>query len=303
VSAFKGIRYGRAARFARAVAEPFDGPPVDATQFGPVCPQRGMADARRGLPVPQRVDARGASWRGRAVMVYFHGGAYANGSVTDPSRKARIWRRAATWWWSASTIASDRSAMPGCDRSTQAADSGNLGQLDLILALQWVRDHIAAFGAILAGRGVRPIGRRGQDRHADGAAGGERPVPCGATMSGQQVQASGPGHALARTAPGLLAAGRATMACRPCGRCRWSADRGAGRHRSDHGRRVGLFRPVLDMTNLPRHPFWPDAAPQSLHVPMILGNVRDETRAFLDPRGPKLAGLTWDNLPSAWPPK
>jgi hypothetical protein len=51
------------------------------------------------------------------------------------------------------------------------------------------------------------------------------------------------------------------------------------------------------MTNLPRHPFWPDAAPQSLHVPMILGNVRDETRAFLDPRGPKLAGLTWDNLP------
>jgi para-nitrobenzyl esterase len=29
---------------------------------------------------------------------------------------------------------------------------------------------------------------------------------------------------------------------------------------------------------------------------MILGNTRDETRAFIDPRGPKLAGLDWSNL-------
>jgi para-nitrobenzyl esterase len=56
------------------------------------------------------------------------------------------------------------------------------------------------------------------------------------------------------------------------------------------------FGPVLDMTNLPRHPFWPDAAPQSLNIPMILGNVMEETRAFLDPRGPKLRGLSWDNI-------
>ncbi|WP_043610562.1 carboxylesterase family protein, partial [Novosphingobium sp. B-7] len=45
VMAFKGIRYGRAARFARAVPEPFSGPEQDATQFGPLCPQRGMAEA------------------------------------------------------------------------------------------------------------------------------------------------------------------------------------------------------------------------------------------------------------------
>jgi carboxylesterase type B len=58
------------------------------------------------------------------------------------------------------------------------------------------------------------------------------------------------------------------------------------------------FGPVLDGTNLPRHPFFPDAAPQSLGIPMILGNVLEETRAFLDPRGPKLRGLAWDNI--AW---
>jgi para-nitrobenzyl esterase len=56
------------------------------------------------------------------------------------------------------------------------------------------------------------------------------------------------------------------------------------------------FGPVLDMTNLPRHPFWPDAAPQSRAIPMILGNTRDETRAFIDPRGPRMAGLDWSNL-------
>jgi para-nitrobenzyl esterase len=56
------------------------------------------------------------------------------------------------------------------------------------------------------------------------------------------------------------------------------------------------FGPVLDMTNLPLHPFWPDAAPQSLHIPMILGNTLDETRAFVNPRGPVLEGLDWSNL-------
>lgn len=44
-------------------------------------------------------------------------------------------------------------------------------------------------------------------------------------------------------------------------------------------------------------------APQSLHIPMILGNTRDETRAFIDPRGPKLAGLDWSNLPERLAPE
>jgi para-nitrobenzyl esterase len=54
--------------------------------------------------------------------------------------------------------------------------------------------------------------------------------------------------------------------------------------------------PVLDMKWLTRHPFWPDANPQGNGIPMILGNTRDETRAFVDPKGPKLQGLNWANL-------
>ena len=63
------------------------------------------------------------------------------------------------------------------------------------------------------------------------------------------------------------------------------------------------FGPVLDMKWLTRHPFWPDANPQSRGVPMMLGNVHDETRAFISPESPKVQGLTWDNLAERMAPE
>jgi para-nitrobenzyl esterase len=179
------------------------------------------------------------------------------------------------------------------------ADSGNLGQLDLILALQWVRDHIAAFGGDPAR--VMVFGQSGGGAKiatlmAMPAAKGL--FHAAATMSGQQVQASGPAHAWARTQalmahlklqPGDVESLRSM----PVERLMEGLDA------TDPVMGSGpvYFGPVLDMTNLPRHPFWPDAAPQSSGIPMILGNTHDETRAFLDPRGPRLAGLNWTNLP------
>jgi para-nitrobenzyl esterase len=50
------------------------------------------------------------------------------------------------------------------------------------------------------------------------------------------------------------------------------------------------------MRNLHRHPFWPDAAPQSLHIPMLLGNCVAETRAFYSSESRQLKGLDWSNL-------
>ena len=50
------------------------------------------------------------------------------------------------------------------------------------------------------------------------------------------------------------------------------------------------FGPVLDMKWLTRHPFWPDANPQSNAIPMMLGNTRDETRGFFGPDHPKIVG-------------
>src|SRR3546814_8412104 len=54
---------------------------------------------------------------------------------------------------------------------------------------------------------------------------------------------------------------------------------------------------------LTRHPFWPDANPQSNAIPMLLGNTHDETRAFIAPDSAKLAGLNWDNVAERMAPE
>jgi para-nitrobenzyl esterase len=57
------------------------------------------------------------------------------------------------------------------------------------------------------------------------------------------------------------------------------------------------FGPVLDQRHLHRHPFYPDAAPQSRTIPMMIGNTRDETRGFVG-NDRALFSLTWDELPA-----
>ncbi|TCM38344.1 carboxylesterase family protein [Novosphingobium sp. ST904] len=300
VLAFKGIRYGRAPRFARAVAEPWSGPRVEARNFAPICPQRGSGSERQSedclflnVWTPEANPAAK-----RAVMVYFHGGAYTTGSVTDPlTHGAKL---AAGGDVVVVTVNHRLNALGHAwlrPFGARYADSGNLGQLDLILALQWVREHIAQFGgdpARIMVFGQSGGGAKIATLMAMPAAQGL--FHTAATMSGQQVQASGPMHAWARTqalmaalklAPGDVESLR-TMPVERLVEGLAATDPVMGG--------PVYFGPVLDMTNLPRHPFWPDAAPQSLGVPMILGNTHDETRAFLDPRGSKLKGLDWGNL-------
>ena len=56
------------------------------------------------------------------------------------------------------------------------------------------------------------------------------------------------------------------------------------------------FGPVLDERSLTRHPFYPDAPAQSSHIPMIIGNTHDETRAFLG-GDPTNFTMTWEQIP------
>lgn len=300
VLAFKGIRYGRAARFAPGQAEPLPATQTSAQQFGPIAPQRANADQPQSedclflnIWTPE-VDAKAR----RAVMVYFHGGAYANGTVTDPLTHGH--RLAAAGDVVVVTVNQRLNAFGYAwlkPFGARFADSGNLGQLDLILALHWVRDNIASFGGDPAR--VMVFGQSGGG--AKIATLMAMPQAAGlfhsaATMSGQQVLASGPGNAWKRT-QALLAAlklppdGIEALVTMPMARL----VEGLGATDPVMGGPV-YFGPVLDMINLPRHPFWPDSPPQSRTIPMILGNTRDETRAFIDPRGSRITGLGWDSL-------
>jgi len=305
--AFLGIRYANAERFARPQPVPFQGDPLQATAFGPLAPQTGNQDEAQSEDAlylnvwTPEVDPRAR----RPVMVYFHGGAYANGSVTDPLTHGP---HLAAQGDVVVVSVNQRLNVLGygwlAPYGERFADSGNLGQLDLIAALRWVQDNIAAFGGD-PGR-VMVFGQSGGG--AKIATLMAMPAAKGlfhsaATMSGQQVTASGPGNARARMIAylaelGLTEEDVGQLLTLPVERL----VEGLAATDPILGGRV-YFGPVLDMTNLPRHPFWPDAAQQSLGIPMILGNTLHETRAFINPRGEQITTLDWQNLPERLAPQ
>ena len=142
-------------------------------------------------------------------MVYIHGGAYSAGSGSDPLYGgARLAARGDV----VVVTLNHRLNVFGYAYLARLApgfeDSGNAGQLDLILALQWVRDNIAAFGGDPSR--VMLFGQSGGG--AKIATLMAMPAAQGlfhraATMSGQQVTASGPINATTRAAAWLKALG------------------------------------------------------------------------------------------------
>lgn len=306
VWSFQGIRYGVAERF-RA---PRPAPRVTgyrADKFGPICPQgKGDQPASEdclflNIWMPKGADPRAT----KPVMLYIHGGAYSNGTVTVPLNDGA--KLAATEDVVVVTVNHRLNALGYLYLARfdpRFADSGNLGQLDLILALQWVRDNIVAFGG--DPKRVFVFGQSGGGAKIATLMG--MPAAKGlfhsaATMSGQQVTASGPMNATRRAQAYLAKLGvkednLQPLLDMPVERLVDALDAtdpilGGGVY----------FGPVLDMKWLTRHPFWPDANPQSLSIPMILGNTHDETRAFIDPGSAKVKGLTWDNVAARMAPE
>lgn len=300
VWAFRGIRYGLADRFQPPRPIPRSVDPIRADTFGPVAPQAG---SRYGA---QSEDCLFLNiWTSSPtptaklpVMLYIHGGAYSNGSVTDPLNDGQA--LAARGDCVVVTVNHRLNALGYLYLARLNAhfpDSGNLGQLDLILALQWVKRNIAAFGGDPAR--VMVFGQSGGG--AKIATMMAMPAAAGlfhraATMSGQQVTASGPLNSTARTRAYLAKLEVSERDLSPLltmpveklveGLSAVDPILGGGVY----------FGPVLDMKWLMRHPFWPDAAPQSRSMPMMLGNTHDETRAFISPDSDKVKTLNWDNL-------
>ncbi|HHV20580.1 MAG TPA: carboxylesterase family protein [Propionibacterium sp.] len=150
-----GIRYARAGRFERPVPEPGSPTPIHATEPGPACPQpvaplleslltNPLGDLERDedclhlsvtAPANVRPDDR------LPVIVWIHGGAYIWGAgdapVFDP----------ASLVMEQGVIVVNVTYRLGIFGYLHSRHSpANLGLLDQLEALRWVKNNIAAFG-------------------------------------------------------------------------------------------------------------------------------------------------------------
>lgn len=236
----------------------------------------------------------------RPVLFYIHGGAYSGGSGSSPlydgvnlCKRGDVvvvsinHRLNAFGYLYLSRYGGD-----------MFADSGNAGQLDLLLSLKWVRDNIAEFGG--DPNRIMVFGQSGGG--AKIATMMAMPAAKGlfhraATMSGQQITASGPHNATLRT-QALLdtlkinAKNIEEIRTFPFEKIVEALST------KDPVLSYGsvYFGPVLDQRWLMRHPFYPDAPQQSADIPMIIGNTHDETKAFLG-GDPSNFTVTWEQLP------
>jgi para-nitrobenzyl esterase len=170
------------------------------------------------------------------------------------------------------------------------ADSGNVGQLDIVLALQWVRDNIAAFGGDSSN--VTIFGESG----GGAKVGTMLAQPPAKGLFHRGIIESGPTIRMIEIADAAEAAERTlaalgvaksdvhklqSMDCMAIIKAAMAVHLPAGKR---------TLAPVVDGRSLPTHPFEPKATEVSSGVPVIIGTNKDEATLFMafDPSFGKL---------------
>ena len=297
ILAFKGVPYGADTgprRFLPPVAPARWTGVRDTIDLGPIAPQPGYAGRRMSedclhlnVWTPALRDGRK-----RPVLVWFHPGAFSSGTSNEPSADgARLSRRGDV------VVVTVNHRLNAFGHLYLAEfglagyeDSGNVGLLDLVLALRWVRDNVTEFGGdpgLVTIFGQSGGGAKCATLMAMPAARGlfHRVF----TMSGQQVTASRQATAVTHATQLLTAAKLTTTQAGELARMPM-ADLIA------LSKAPKYLGPVKDGRSLPRDPFDPDAPPLSADIPMVLGNTRGETRTLIGRGDPSIFALTWDTL-------
>jgi para-nitrobenzyl esterase len=297
IKVFKGIAYAASTAGANRFMPPKK-PAAwtgvrDALEFGEVAPQPVGDTSEYGKMIgwDNHPGAMGEDclvlnvWtpgvgdgRKRPVMLSIHGGGFVSGSGSTPGYNGRALARSGDVV--AVTVNHRLGSLGymhlGDLAGTEFAQSGTVGMLDLVAALEWVRDNIERFGgdpntvmvfgqsgggaktsALLAMPSARGLFHRAAVQSGSALRLMERDL--GTQMAERMLAKLDLGKANARalqTVPfqKLIDAQRAIAA---------------------ETRSMG-FAPVVEGSAIPRHPFDPTAPEVSADIPMIIGTTLDD---------------------------
>lgn len=164
------------------------------------------------------------------------------------------------------------------------ADSGNVGQLDIVLALQWVRDNIAAFGG--DPRSVTIFGESGGGSKVGTLLG----MPPAKGLFHKAIQESGPVVKMVEKADAVEIAERTLAALGVANSdvhqlqtmdYRQVINAASSIQLPAAGLNPRTLSPVVDGRSLPAHPFHPTATEISRDIPLIIGTNKDEWTLFM----------------------
>lgn len=304
--AFRGIPYGASAAGKNRFRPPQPHPGWqgirDCTAFTGKAPQAGLRPPTRpelenfsgaADPSPETEDCLTVNvWTPatdgkRPVMVWFHGGAFAYGNANTP--RTRGTRLAAKNDVVVVTVNQRLNIFGHLDVSGIGGDihSGNAGTLDMVAALEWVRDNIAAFGGdpgCVTIFGESGGGAKVSTLLAMPRAKGlfHRAI----IQSGAAIRLRTKERALALTECVLRQLGISTLVqlqSAPVAQLLAAVDPASAALGPSP---VPLFDrypfgPVVDGDIVPAHPFDPAASAVSTDVPVIVGDMKTETANFL----------------------